>query len=198
MTMAEGTMLLERLADLAEQYYEEFLESLAGFRNLLVHMYAKLDKRLEEEAFNDMEAKTPLLLREMRAAARGDPCLEDVAKPLRELGRELGLRYIVVFGSLARRGCGRDVDVAVKLGRRPRSLLEVGRLQAALEDKLRINVDLVVLDLEVSPTLAKTIVDEGILVYGDQEEYREDMLKLYKLFLDKASTPHSWTYRGAV
>ncbi len=170
--------MLGRLVDLAEQYYEE-----------LIHMYARLERELEEEAFKDMEAKILRLLGEVRVAARGDPCIEDVAKPLRELGRELGLHYIIVFGSLAHRGCGRDVDVAVKLGRRLRSLLEVGRLQAALEDKLGAKVDLVVLDIEVPSMLAKIIVDEGILVYGDEEEYRMDMLRLYKLFLDRVPIP---------
>ncbi len=38
----------------------------------------------------------------------------------------------------------------------------------------------------VDPGLAKTIVDEALLVYGDSEEAERDLLRLYKLYLDYA------------
>ena len=41
-----------------------------------------------------------------------------------------------------------------------------------------------VIDAGVDPGLAKTLVDEGIVVYGDREEAEEDLLRLYKLYLD--------------
>ena len=116
--------------------------------------------------------------------AWADPCLEEVEPVISRLAERLGLRYVLVFGSLARRGCGRDVDLAVKLGRRPRSMLEVGRLQVLFEDELRTRVDLVVLDIDVPPVLAKTLVDEAVLVYGDREEAARDLLRLYKQYLD--------------
>jgi len=150
-------------------------------------MYAEIDPELEMEAFQEIREKMPLVIRRLEEAAGSDPCLGEVREKLRRLGPRLGLRYVLVFGSLARRGCGRDVDLAVKLGRRPRSLIEVGCLQAVLEDELGAPVDLVVLDARVPPVLAKTIVDEAVLVYGDTEEARRDLLRLYKLYLDHAA-----------
>ncbi len=170
----------------------EFLEGLAGFRNVLVHMYATINEELERRAFHEMVEKVPVIARRLEEAASDDVCLDDVAPRIRELARRLGLRYVLVFGSLARSGCGRDVDLAVKLGRRPESMLEVGRLQLVFEDELRVPVDLVVLDVEVSPALAKTIVDEAVLVYGDQEEAMNDLLRLYKQYLDSVEAWKLW------
>lgn len=166
----------------------EFLLGLAGFRNILVHMYAEIDPVLEEEAFNEIAEKTPRLLRALEELAQGDPCLEELRPKIVEVAKRLGIRLVLVFGSLASRGCGHDVDLAVKLGRRPRSLIELGRLQAMLEDELGAPVDLVVLDLELDPAIAKTIVDEAVLVYGDRREAEEELLRLYKHYLDKASS----------
>ena len=63
-------------------------------------------------------------------------------------------------------------------------MLEVGELQQLLEKELGVDVDLVVLDTPVDPLLAKTIVDEAIIVYGDRREAEEDLLRLYKHYLD--------------
>lgn len=164
-----------------------FLEGLAGFRNILVHMYVNIDTELELKTFREIQERMPRIIERLAEASQGDPCLADMVEKLRSLGGRLGLRYIVVFGSMARRGCGNDLDLAVKLGRSPSSLLEVGRLQALFEDELEASVDLVVLDLDVPPEIAKTIVDEGILVYGDTGEYEKDMLILYKRYLDAAT-----------
>ena len=132
-----------------------------------------------------MRANLPRELAQfLEGLAGSDPCLDDVRERIARVARELGLRYVLVFGSLARRGCGRDVDLAVKLGRRPESLLEIGRLQVILEDEIGAPVDLVVIDAGVPPTLAKTLVDEAILVYADREEAERDLLRLYKLYLD--------------
>ncbi|WP_338250934.1 type VII toxin-antitoxin system HepT family RNase toxin [Pyrodictium abyssi] len=162
----------------------EFLEGLAGFRNILVHMYAEINRELEMEAFREIAEKTPHVVARLAELARDDPCIGEVKQRIRRAAERLGLRLVLLFGSLARSGCGRDVDLAVRLGRRPRSMLEVGRLQAVLEDELGVPVDLVVLDLGVSPALAKTLVDEAVLVYGDPGEAEEELLRLYKLYLD--------------
>ncbi|MCE4610370.1 MAG: DUF86 domain-containing protein [Desulfurococcales archaeon] len=166
----------------------EFLVGLAGFRNILVHMYAEVDRGLEEEAFNEIEEKTPRLLEALKNAAQGDPCLGEVRERLKHIAPRLGVRVAIAFGSLARRGCGRDVDLAVRLSRRPRSLLEVGRIQAELEDALGARVDLVVLNIPVDPGLAKAIVDHWAPVYGSEEEALREVLRLYKLYLDYAET----------
>ena len=135
-------------------------------------------------AFREIAEKVPLVLERLEGLARSDPCLDTVGERVRRLAERLRLRYVLVFGSLARRGCGHDVDLAVKLGRRPSSALEIGRLQLLFEEELEAPVDLVVVDVGVPAPLAKTIVDEAVLVYGDREEAERDLLRLYKQYLD--------------
>ncbi|MCE4621199.1 MAG: DUF86 domain-containing protein [Desulfurococcales archaeon] len=165
-------------------HLRSFLVGLAGFRNILVHLYAEMDRDLEEKAFEEIERSVPPILDYLERTAGGDPCIEDVRRSIGEVAKRYGLRYALVFGSIARRGCGRDVDVAIKLGRIPESMIEVGRIQAELEEALGSSVDVVILDLPIDPVLAKAIVDEARIVYGDQGEALRDMLNLYKAYLD--------------
>ena len=171
-----------------------FLEGLAGFRNILVHMYAEIDRRLKEQAFREILEKTPGVIEALERLAK-DPCIDEVVERLRRDAGEIRPRYILLFGSVARNGCGRDVDVAVKLGRRP-SLLEAGRIQVMLEDYLGAPVDLVVIDYGVPPSLAKTLVDEAIVVYGDEREARRDLLRMYLGYLDWVEEARSVERRG--
>ena len=190
-TYRELARWLARRAELGDEL-ASFLEGLAGFRNILVHMYAEIDRRLEEQAFREILAKTPRVIEALERLAR-DPCLTEIIKKLKRAADEIKPRYILIFGSVARSGCGRDVDVAVKLGRKP-SLLEAGRIQVILEDYLRAPVDLVVIDYGVPPTLAKTLVDEAIVVYGDEREARRDLLRMYLEYLDWAEEAKKlWT-----
>ena len=160
-----------------------FLVGLAGFRNRLVYAYAELDPELELEAFHAIRRLMPRVLERLERLVDGDPCLEEVVPAVRRVAERFGLRYVLVFGSLARRGCGRDVDLAVRFGWRA-GLLEAGRLQAELEDAVGAPVDLVVVDYGVDPWLAKTLVDEALIVYGDEEEAMEDLGRLYIEYLD--------------
>ena len=171
------------LSQVTDPSLEEFLEGVAGFRNILVHMYADIDREMELRAFEELAARVPDLMRHLSELA-DDPCLDHVREKVRRRAPELGIRLAFVFGSLARDGCGNDVDLAVKLEEAPKSMLDIGRLQVELEDLLGAPVDLVVLNLEVDPVLAKTIVDEGVLIYGDEGEAEEEILKLYRKFLD--------------
>ena len=160
-----------------------FLVGLAGFHGLLVHGYAELDPGLELEAFHDIRRLMPLVLERLERLVNGDPCLEEVVPAVQRVAERFWLRYVLVLGSLARRGCGRDVDLAVRLGRRV-GLLEAGRLQAELEDAVGAPVDLVVVDYGVDPWLAKTLVDEALPIYGDWEEAMDDLGRLYMKYLD--------------
>ncbi len=165
--------------------YKDFLIGLAGFRNVLVHMYVDIDEGLEREAFNEIEKRMRGVINKLKEIGKGDPCLRDVKEKVRGIAKRWNLRYVAVIGSVARDGCGNDVDLVVKFGRRVK-LLDVGRLLAELEDSLRTKVDLIVLDFKVDPIMAKTIVDEAKLIYGNEEEFEEDLLKLYKFFLDES------------
>ncbi len=167
----------------SEVGFESFLVSLAGFRNVLVHMYAEIDEELEKEAFEEIERTMPRVLERMKALAE-DPCIEEVKDRLVEIARRWKVKYLVVIGSLAREGCGNDVDLAVRFGRKV-SLLELGKFVADCEDLLKSKVDVVVLDWNVDPIMAKTVVDEAVLVWGDEEAFEDDLLKLYKKFLDE-------------
>ncbi|MDK2372766.1 MAG: DUF86 domain-containing protein [Candidatus Korarchaeota archaeon] len=175
--------LAKWLSEVTDPSFEDFLEGMAGFRNILVHMYADIDRDLEMRAFEELAERVPELIRYLRELA-DDPCLDQVRRIIRDKAPELGIRLVFVFGSLARDECGNDVDLAVKLEERPRSMLDIGRLQVELEALLGAPVDLIVLNLDVDPALAKTIVDEAILIYGDEGEGEEEILKLYKKSLD--------------
>ncbi len=164
--------------------FKEFLIGLAGFRNVLVHMYVELDEDLEKEAFDEIERTMPMVIERLKKLASGDPCLDEVREKVARISKEFGLRYSAVIGSISREGCGNDVDLVVKFGRRA-SPLEVGRLIAELEDSLRCKVDVVVVDWGLDPIMAKTVVDEALLIYGDERAFEEDLLKLYKKFLDE-------------
>jgi len=162
----------------------EFLVGLTGFRNILVHLYTEIDRELEERAFEEIRRAMPKLLEKLRKHSEGDPCVDEIADKLRRAAGNLGIRYAVLFGSLAKNRCGRDVDIFVKLGRKPRSMIEVGYLKTMLEELLGADVDLIILEAGIDPGIIKTIIDEGIVVYGDREEAERDLLKLYKQALD--------------
>ncbi len=167
----------------------EFLKALAGFRNVLVHMYATLDRDLEEKAFDEIAAMAPRIIEKLRGHARSDPCMDDVAQRLEGVAERLGIKCMIIFGSIARRGCGNDVDIAIYIGGRPSSLLDVGRIQVELEHAAGARVDLVVMDLDIDPVLAKTILDEGVVIYSEGGACDDALLRIYKVYLDYASTP---------
>ncbi|RLG82656.1 MAG: hypothetical protein DRO40_07155 [Thermoprotei archaeon] len=163
-----------------------FLEGLAGFRNILVHGYASIDRDLEEKAFSEIKEILPTIIDALKSHVKDDPCLEDVVEGIRTVASKWrNIDYIVLFGSIARSGCGRDIDLAVK--GRFRSALELGRLVIELADELNIDpekIDLVYID-SAPIHLLKTIVDEGIIIYGDKEKALNDLYRIYLRILDE-------------
>lgn len=144
---------LARRLRLPEEY-AGFLVALAGFRNILVHMYGKIEGGEEERSIREIAEKTQVLLMRCISMRARDPCISDVAPVLKSAARDLDVKCLLVFGSLPSRCCGNNVNVAnvgVYLGRRPGSLLEVGRIQALLQNAVGVRVDLVVLDYEIDP-----------------------------------------------
>jgi len=163
-----------------------FLEGLASFKNILVHGYISIDRDLEEKAFSEIKEFFPIIIDALKSHVKDDPCLEDVIGGIRRVAsRWRNIDYIVLFGSIARNGCGRDIDLAVK--GRFRSALELGRLVIELADELNIDpekIDLVYID-SAPIHLLKTIVDEGVVVYGDREKALDDLYKIYLRILDE-------------
>jgi len=166
--------------------YKVFLEGLAGFRNILIHGYTSIDRDLEEEAFSEIKKMIPYIIEALKTYIGNDPCLEDVVEGIRRVAsRWKNIYYIVLFGSIARNGCGRDIDLAVK--GKFRSALELGRLVIELSDELNIDpekIDLVYID-SAPVHLLKTIVDEGIIIYGDREKALDDLYRIYLRILDE-------------
>ena len=148
---------------------EEFLVGLAGFRNLLVHGYAQIEPERESSAFLEIRQKIPSILDKLSVHITGDPSLSDV-KRVRKVLKRFGVRYAYVFGSVARRGSGRDLDLAVVF-EQGADVLKLGRLLEEVADTLGLTDDLVdLVDLDSADQgILKTIIDEGVVVYGGKE-----------------------------
>lgn len=172
---------------------KEFLKGLAGFRNILVHGYAEIDRGLEEEAFKAMEGGLPLILGRLESYVkelRADPGeVMEVAARLEGVFRKYGVRLAFLYGSRARLGEGRDYDIAVVADFR--NALELGRLLVDIADALEVHEDCVdLVHLNTAPlNLVYTVVSDGRVIYGDEEEARNYLYRRYVELLDQ------WTYQ---
>jgi predicted nucleotidyltransferase len=121
--------------------------------------------------------------------SRPPPSPDSIAA-IGELARRFGWRLVVLFGSLARGGSGRDVDLAV-LPSAATGLLEQGGWQAQLEELMAPRpVDLVLLHdglsplarfeifrdgrclHEAQPGLFSAEQDRAFFLYADSEKFR--------------------------
>ncbi len=170
-----------------DQALSRFLSQLAGFRNILVHGYAGLNRELEEQAFREMEQRLPTVIEALEGYVRGlsiDPPEGIIGGRLIEVFREAGVRFAFLFGSRARVGSGRDYDIAVSM--RLRSALELGGLLVRVAEALGVGeweVDIV--HLETAPlSLIYTVLVEGTLIYGSPEEAYGFLIQKYLQLLD--------------
>ena len=86
---------------------------------------------------------------------------------LRALARRHGWRLLVLFGSVARDGEGRDLDLAVLPSEMP-SLLEQGRWQAELEQIAAPRpVDLLLLSNDTAPVTRFEVLRAGRCLFED-------------------------------
>ncbi|MEM0276469.1 HepT-like ribonuclease domain-containing protein [Pyrobaculum sp.] len=169
--------------------YEDFLVRLAAFRNIIVHGYYSLDEKRELEAFREIAAMMPDLLNAVESKLPDDPCIGDL-KGLEPVFEKHGVEYAVVFGSLAKKGCGRDVDLAVKF-REEKGLWGLAALVADVADALGLDygqVDVVDVDAAL-PALLLSVL-EGVPIYN-AERAREDLTWRYIELLDVGET---WEY----
>ena len=161
-----------------------FLEGLAGFRNILVHAYAEIDRRLEERAFREIEEKMPRVLERLRSFVEG---LEVDPELLSELGgvfEKYKVKYAVLFGSRAREGSGRDYDLSVS-GEFD-SYIEVGKMLVEIAEALGVpedEIDIVLVD-SAPLHLIHTIVSEGKIVYGDRDLAVRELSSRYVEYID--------------
>ncbi len=167
-----------------DREYREFLKGLTGFRNILIHGYTRLDRDLEDRAFREIYEKIEVLINRIDEIV-DDPCIDDVLIGIKRVCERLDyIDYIILYGSLARNGCGRDIDLAVK--GRFKSALDLGRLIVELEHELGISADLIdVVDIDnVPPQLLKKIIDEAIIVCGEHDLVSHDLSRKYLDVLD--------------
>ncbi|MEM2828571.1 MAG: HepT-like ribonuclease domain-containing protein [Candidatus Nezhaarchaeales archaeon] len=184
-----ASLIAEKLGLSVED--ERFLSGLAGFRNLLVHGYAEVNRELEEEAFKEIEDRLGKIVEALRKFIDG---LGDPGKGLNQLGERLRgvferykVRYAVLFGSMAREGVGRDFDIAVSMD--AKSALELGELLTDMAEALSVKeeqIDLVHVE-SAGLGMLYTILNEGVLIYGNPEEAKEHLYKRYLELLDLAS-----------
>lgn len=168
-----------------------FLESLAGFRNILVHGYAMIDKNLEEKAFGEIEEKLPKIVKELGFLVDNlglDTFEGGALNLLADVFKRHRVRYALLFGSMAREGVGSDYDIAISA--KMDSALELGKLLVEVSDALNVHEDRVDLVLiEHAPKhLIYTIISEGKIIYGRAEEAYAELTKHYLEYLDVNET----------
>jgi len=166
-----------------------FLESLAGFRNILIHGYAAIDEKLEEKAFSETEERLPRIIEKTEALISNlqvDP--PEAFERLASIFEKKRVRYAILFGSMARRGAGKDYDIAISA--EMTSALELGGLLVEIAEALNVHEDRIDLVLiEHAPKhLVHTIIMEGKVIYGSREEAYSDLAKHYIEYLDMNET----------
>ncbi len=166
--------------------YEDFLKGLAAFRNIIIHRYYHLDEAKELEAFKSIVATMPRVLDAIESKLPGDPCIDEL-RGLEHVLEKHGVEYAVVFGSLAKKGCGRDVDLAVKFRER-KSLWDLAMLAADVADALGLDYDQVdVVDVDDAPPALLLSILEGVPIYN-AERAKADLARRYVELLDVEET----------
>ena len=146
------------------------LGAVAALRNVLIHRYFAVSVEKELEAFRNLVEMMPQVISLAESAVGDDPCVED-AKRLGEVFKKHGVVYAYLFGSTARKGCGRDLDIAVKFAE-SKNLMDVAMLIRDAEEALGLPdglVDVVDLD-DAPPHIVLSILENFVVIYGDEEE----------------------------
>ena len=180
--------IAEFISSLIGEEHKTFLVELAGFRNLLVHGYARMDRRMEEEAFREMEERLPIVLDKLRGYIDAGEIDPRELRGVDEVFRRYGVRYALLFGSRARGEPGRDYDIAVSV--ELKSALEMGGLLMDLAEALgcpESSIDLIHID-SAPMGILYTLLHEGVIIYGDREEAFADLSRRYIELLDLRST----------
>lgn len=166
-----------------------FLRSLAGFRNVLVHGYAEIDRGLEEEAFREMEERLPTILEKISnlIMSIGDPGqigIEELRVRLRPVFERHGVKFAFLFGSRARKGVGKDYDIAISANLR--SALEIGGLIVDIAEALGVSEDLVdVVHIEsADASILYSVISDGVVIYGNEDEAVNYLWRRYLELLD--------------
>ncbi|MFP4132100.1 nucleotidyltransferase family protein [Thiohalospira sp.] len=104
--------------------------------------------------------------------------------PVAELAREYGWQLVVLFGSVAREGQGRDVDLAVMPLAIPELFTEARWLRR-LEEVVQRPVDLLLLHAGTSPLARFEVFRDGIPLYQDRPgRFEEEQDRAFFLHAD--------------
>lgn len=186
-TYGELMTFLAKRAGLNEEV-KDYLIGLVGFRNILIHGYAKLNRKLELEAFKEMLEKASTVTSYLERLVSRDPTVLNLGEELKNVLRKWGVEYAILFGSLARKGQGKDIDIALKV--KLKSGIELGKLLTDVAEALKVkedDVDIVLLD-DAPLGLLKTIIDEGVIIYGDESKALDYLSSAYIRLLDWLET----------
>ena len=166
---------------------QEFLVRLAGFRNILVHAYTKIDRGLEEKTFSEIEEKIPKIVSTIGnyvGKISVDPQTTELSLKLEKVFRKHNVKFAFLFGSIARKGFGRDYDIAVYMDLE--NLLELGGLIVDIAEALGVSEDKIdLVHLNTAPlNIVYTILLEGKLIHGNREEALNYLYRKYLEILD--------------
>lgn len=89
-------------------------------------------------------------------------------RAIEALARRHGWRLVVLFGSTAREGTGRDIDLAVLPKVVPENLLTQARWLRHLEEILPGPVDLLLLHQATAPLIRFQVFRDGQCLYEDE------------------------------
>lgn len=92
--------------------------------------------------------------------------IEQMKKTVAPLLERSDVSYAAIFGSFARgqAGPGSDIDILVRFAR-PKSLLDLVRLERSLAEAMQQKVDLLT-EQSVSPYFRDRILRESVVIYG--------------------------------
>ena len=177
--LKEAGFLSKKSADL--------LELWIGFRNIMVHAYARIkpSKVLEAlKSIGDLERIASEIRRNVDEKKLDPSQIRDEA--IMEVFRNFRVVFAYIFGSYAtgRARNRSDVDIAVYVEEGGLSWKEHVSLMHSLEDVIGKRVDLVILN-ETPLLLAYEIVSKGRLIYSRDDELRAEFeAKVLHEYLD--------------
>ena len=166
----------------------KILESWIGFRNILVHVYSRINISKIFEALNSIDEIKSLVSQISSKAMemKMDPIHDDVVKSICSvLCRDMNVLAIYIFGSYV---SGRfsersDIDIAVYMDGQI-GWKKIVEMKYMLEDVLDRRVDLILLN-DADLELAYMILSEGRRIFvRDVERVAEFEVKIVKKYLD--------------
>lgn len=109
----------------------------------------------------------------------------DQKEQITRLGSELGLRFVVLFGSHARRSSrpDSDIDLAIMSVKKPSHVLFLTLFTQFSSVFKGHTVDIRFLN-DADPLFAYQVIKDGVLVYGDIKSYNSFKVQVLNVYID--------------